>query len=39
MKKLTAMVFALVMISAILGGCYSKSCDTACPSATAYKRS
>jgi hypothetical protein len=32
MKKLTAMVMMLLMASA-LGGCYSKSCDTGCPSA------
>lgn len=38
MKKLTMMVLALVMVSAMLGGCYSKSCDTSCPNAKAMSK-
>jgi len=36
MKKLAGIVFALMMVSIVLTGCYSKSCDQ--PQATAgYK--
>ncbi len=34
MKKLTALVLLMVMAGGLLSGCYSKSCDTACPAST-----
>ena len=39
MKKLTVMVLALVMVCAVLGGCYAKTCDTTCPGAKASMHS
>lgn len=35
MKKLTAMVCALLMASVLLSGCYSKNCNTSCPGSKA----
>ena len=31
MKKVTGIVLAMVMLGALLGGCYSKSCDQPAP--------
>jgi hypothetical protein len=31
MKKVTGIVFAMVMLGVLLSGCYSKSCDQPAP--------
>lgn len=31
MKKIAGMIFAMMMVGALLTGCYSKSCDQPAP--------
>lgn len=36
MKKVIVLVMGMAMMSALLGGCYSKSCDSGCPPVKYY---
>lgn len=35
MKKLIVAILGLLVTAGVLGGCYSKNCDVACPSSKA----